>query len=65
VQRRRLQPLRLVIRPPQVQLLGCEVAPNGADPPLLIDLERIEKVQPLDVTFTPPPLDTASFLAGG
>jgi predicted DNA-binding transcriptional regulator YafY len=65
VQRRRLQPLRLVIRPPQVQLLGCEVAPNGADPPLLIDVERIEKVQPVDVTFTPPPFDADAFLADG
>jgi predicted DNA-binding transcriptional regulator YafY len=54
VQRRRLQPLRLVIRPPQVQLLGCAV-----------DLERIEKVQPLDATFKPPPFDAESFLAGG
>lgn len=65
VQRRRLQPLRLVIRPPQVQLLGCSVAADGADPPVLIDLERIEKVQPLDATFKPPPFDAESFLADG
>jgi predicted DNA-binding transcriptional regulator YafY len=65
VQRRRLRPLRLVIRPPQVQLLGCEVAADGSDPPLLIDLERIEKVQPLDVTFAPPPIDPEAFRAGG
>ena len=65
LQRRRVRPLQLVIRPPLVQLLGHAVATDDGDPPLLIDLERIEKVQPLDVKFTPPPLDTAAFLAGG
>jgi len=62
---RRLRPLRLVIRPPQVQLLGADVTADGSAPPRLIDVERIEKVQPLDVTFTPPEFDAESFLAGG
>jgi predicted DNA-binding transcriptional regulator YafY len=59
--RRRIQPLRLVIQPPNVQLLGLD-ALRLEDPPLLIDLDRIEAVQALDTTFAPPSLDVAKIL---
>ena len=59
--RRRIQPLRLVIQPPNVQLLGLD-AERREDPPLLIDLDRIEAVQALDTTFAPPSLDVAKIL---
>jgi predicted DNA-binding transcriptional regulator YafY len=59
--RRRIQPLRLVIQPPNVQLLGLD-AQRLEDPPLLIDLDRIDAVQSLDTTFTPPPIDVAKIL---
>ena len=61
--RRRLRPLRLVIEPPQVRLLGLDVTPNQADPPVFIDIDRIDKVTPLDATFTPPDIDPDSLLA--
>jgi predicted DNA-binding transcriptional regulator YafY len=61
--RRRLRPLRLVIEPPRVQLLGLDVAPDRADPPVFIDIDRIDKVTPLDVTFTPPAIDPEALLA--
>jgi predicted DNA-binding transcriptional regulator YafY len=54
--RHRLQPHRLVIRPPLVQLLGFTATAAADEPPLLIDLAKIEKVTPLDVTFVPRPL---------
>ena len=59
--RRRIQPLRLVIQPPNVQLLGLD-AQRREDPPLLIDLDRIEAVRALDTTFAPPSLDVAKIL---
>ncbi len=59
--RRRIQPLRLVIQPPHVQLLGLDPL-RLEDPPLLIDLDRIEAVQALDTTFAPPSLDVAKIL---
>lgn len=59
--RRRIQPLRLVIQPPDVQLLGLD-AQRRDEPPLLIDLDRIEAVQALDTTFAPPALDVAKIL---
>jgi hypothetical protein len=46
-----------------VQLLGLDVAPDRADPPVFIDIDRIDKVTPLDVTFTPPVIDTEALLA--
>lgn len=55
--RRRLQPHRLVIRPPVVQLFGFAANSDGDGRPVLLDIERIEKVKPLDVTFVPRPLD--------
>lgn len=57
----RIQPLRLVIQPPDVRLLGLD-AVRREDPPLLIDLDRIEAVKTLDTIFTPPPIDVAKVL---
>lgn len=58
--RRRLQPHRLVIRPPVVQLLGFPADSSGDGQAVLLDIERIEKVTPLDVTFVPRSLDADS-----
>lgn len=58
----RLRPLRLVIEPPRVRLLALELEPAG-DPPVLVDLERIESVTPRDATFTPPTIDVAEMIA--
>lgn len=58
-QRLRLQPHRLVIRPPVVQLLGFPAGATADVKPMLLDIERIEKVTPLDVTFVPRPIDSA------
>ena len=54
---RRLQPQRLVIRPPLVQLVGFPSDTPGDEKPVLLDIAHIEKVTPLDVTFVPRPLD--------
>jgi predicted DNA-binding transcriptional regulator YafY len=53
--RMRLQPQRLIIEPPAVRLLAF---PSGSETskPLLLDIEKIAKVTPLDVTFVPRPL---------
>lgn len=56
----RLQPHRLVIRPPLVQLLGFSAGTTSEGKPMLLDIERIEKVTPLDVTFVPRPLESDS-----
>lgn len=61
--RRRLRPLRLVIEPPHVRLLGIDVVPGAADPHVFIDIDRIEKVTQLDVKFTAPPIDPDVLLA--
>ena len=61
--RRRLQPLRLVIQPPAVSLLCIDAAAAPEDKPRLIDIERIEKIKPLDVTFTPPAIDVAAIVS--
>lgn len=58
----RLQPLRIVIEPPRVRLLALETTP-GVDPPVLIDLDRIESVKPRDASFTPPAIDVAETIA--
>lgn len=55
--RYRLQPQRLVIRPPLVQLVGFPSDTPRDEKPVLLDIARIEKVTPLDVTFVPRPLD--------
>ena len=61
VTRHRLQPLRLIIKPPVVQLLGLDALRHN-ESPLLIDLDRIEAVQTLDATFAPPPINVAQVL---
>jgi predicted DNA-binding transcriptional regulator YafY len=61
--RRRLQPLRLVIEPPHVRLLCLGGDPDHVAPPVFIDIDRIDKVTPLDVTFTPPAIDLDALLA--
>jgi predicted DNA-binding transcriptional regulator YafY len=55
--RHRLQPHRLVIRPPAVQLLGFVARSAEDQPPMLLDLSRIEKVLLLDATFVPRALE--------
>lgn len=62
--RRRLRPLRLVIQPPAVSLLGFETATGSEPQPLLLDIERIRKIKPLDVTFEPPAIDVDAVVAG-
>ncbi|MCE9632430.1 MAG: hypothetical protein K8S94_17200 [Planctomycetia bacterium] len=54
--RRRIQPVMLMIRLPKVQLVGWS-SPSGADPPVVFDIEDIEKVTTLDSTFTHRPID--------
>ena len=51
----RLQPHRLVIRPPHVELLAYPTAEPATDGPLRLDLSRIQKVTALDATFEPRP----------
>jgi predicted DNA-binding transcriptional regulator YafY len=61
----RLQPLRIVIDPPHVRLLGIDVDGNGdaGSHHVLIDIDQIDTVQPLDVTFAPPAIDVSRILA--
>lgn len=56
--RHRIQPVMLMIRLPQVQLVGWS-AQSGDDPPVVLDIAEIEKVTTLDSTFTPRPIDPA------
>lgn len=60
---RHLLPHCLVIRPPRMQLLAFAADGRDTDPPLLIDLERIDKVVPLDGTFAPRQIDIAAHVA--
>lgn len=53
--RMRLQPQRLVIEPPAIRLLAFPVGVETSKP-LLLDIEKIAKVTPLDVSFVPRPL---------
>ena len=55
--RRRLRPMMLVVSLPRIQLAAWDVTEAQADPPVLIDLDRIAKVTTLDTTFTPEPID--------
>ena len=55
--RYRLQPQKLLIRPPRVQFVGFPTDASADGQPVLVDIERIGKVTPLDVTFVPRPLD--------
>lgn len=50
---KRLQPHRIMIEPPVVRLLAFPADGQPATAPMLIDIERIRKVKPLDVAFTP------------
>jgi len=61
---RRIQPTMLLVRLPKVQLLGWESPPGAADPPVIIDIERIDRVISLDSTFLPRPIDPAMFRDG-
>lgn len=58
--RLRLRPLRVVIRPTEIHLLGLD----DTERPRLIDLARIDHVVTLDATFEPPELDIEAILAG-
>jgi predicted DNA-binding transcriptional regulator YafY len=49
----RLQPHRIVIEPPTVSLLAYPADGAADGVPVLLDIERIRKVTPLDTTFTP------------
>lgn len=60
--RRRLQPAMLLIDPPRIRLAAWETIASGddgaaVDPPVLIDLEQIARVTPLDTTFSQRPFD--------
>ena len=57
----RLRPLRLVIDPPNVRLLGID-ANGGGGGHVILDIDRIDTVQPLDVTFAPPVIDVERIL---
>ena len=65
---RRLRPAALVIDPPKIQLAAWDPGPKeadpAADPPMLIDLERIARAKPLETTFEPKPFDSADFDVG-
>lgn len=65
--RRRLQPAMLLIDPPRIRLAAWETIPSdvdaAADPPVLIDLEEIARVTPLDTTFAQRPFDERMFAA--
>lgn len=57
----RLCPLRLVIEPPRVRLLGGD-APHGNEPYRLVDIADIDQVSLLDTTFTAPLVDLEEVL---
>jgi predicted DNA-binding transcriptional regulator YafY len=58
----RLRPLRLVIHPPRVRLIGLPATGAENEPPLILDIDRIDKVKPLDISFTPPEIDVRALL---
>ena len=60
--RRRLQPHCLVIHPPRVELLAFPVGNPVAGTPVLIDIERIEKVEPCDTAFSRRDIDPATIV---
>lgn len=59
---RRLRPLRLVIHPPRVQLVALPIAETSVGEPLLLDIDRIDTVQSLDVGFEQPEIDVQALL---
>jgi predicted DNA-binding transcriptional regulator YafY len=62
---RRLRPAMLVVNLPRIQLAAWEITQPEGDPPVLIDLDQIAKVTPLDTTFTPQPVDPERFTTAG
>ena len=58
----RLRPLRLVIHLPRVQLIAMPADGTTAGEPLLLDIDRIDSVQPLDVSFVQPEIDLQAML---
>ncbi len=60
VSSQRIQPTMLIVRLPKVQLLGWAVPTDAVDPPVIIDLEHIDKVTTLDSTFVPRSIDPAT-----
>ena len=60
--RHRLHPYRLVIDPPRVSLLALPAKPGDGEAPVLIDIERIKAVTPLDTTFQPRPFEAEKML---
>lgn len=60
---RRLLPHCLVIRPPRVKLLAFVADGGASDSPVVIDLDQIDTVVPLDSTFTPRQGDIAAHLS--
>jgi predicted DNA-binding transcriptional regulator YafY len=60
--RQRVQPIRLVVRPPSVQLLCYPSAPDKPASPELVDIDRIDKLTTLDTTFRPQPIDVHAVL---
>ena len=53
----------LVVSLPRIQLAAWDVTQPQHDPPVLIDLDEIAKVTPLDTTFSPQRLDPGQFTA--
>lgn len=62
-ERRRLQPHCLVIRPPVVELMAFPAGDPAAAAAVLIDIERIDKVEPCDTAFPRRPIEAARVLA--
>jgi predicted DNA-binding transcriptional regulator YafY len=62
VTKQRLQPHRIVIEPPVVSLLAYPADSKADGIPVLLNIERIRKVTPLDTTFTPRDVRPEEFL---
>ena len=62
--RLRIQPISLIIRLPRVQVLGWHINAGAEERPLLIDVDTIAKVKPLDVTFEPRHIDPDALTDG-
>lgn len=63
VEKSRLHPYCLLVQPPRVELLAFPAADAGVAAPVLIDLEKIDKVDPCDTFFERRPVDPAALLA--
>lgn len=60
---RRLRPQRIVIDPPNVRLFAFPADGVADEPPVLLNIDRIRKVTPLDTTFTPRDVRPEEFLS--